>query len=114
MDCHIRKELNQDMKCTIEFLAKALLRYQEHILGGPGGWGGGPENRSPDLNFGRESGKLKLQTNHCTIRDRDTFSGTKTYINQNLKIQHVLPPSKFQRFGQLRRADQSGVFRSNA
>eukprot|EP00983_Pelagomonas_calceolata_P032434 1017407-Pelagomonas_calceolata.AAC.1 len=29
---------------------------QEHILGGPGGWGwgGGPENRSPNLNFGRD------------------------------------------------------------
>eukprot|EP00983_Pelagomonas_calceolata_P106078 1159197-Pelagomonas_calceolata.AAC.3 len=27
--------------------------HQEQCLGGPGCWSEGPENRSPDLNFGR-------------------------------------------------------------
>eukprot|EP00983_Pelagomonas_calceolata_P109038 1159516-Pelagomonas_calceolata.AAC.21 len=40
--------------------------HQEHILGGPGGWGGGPKNRSPDLNFGRRNGEVTSQSNHCT------------------------------------------------
>eukprot|EP00983_Pelagomonas_calceolata_P000461 15659-Pelagomonas_calceolata.AAC.1 len=40
--------------------------HQEHILGCPGGWGGGPENCSPDLDFflaGKMASKHSRATN---------------------------------------------------
>eukprot|EP00983_Pelagomonas_calceolata_P062633 1147373-Pelagomonas_calceolata.AAC.2 len=49
--------------------------HQEHILGHPGGWGWGSKNCSLDLNFGRENGELKLQTNQCTIWGHVTCAG---------------------------------------
>eukprot|EP00983_Pelagomonas_calceolata_P122293 1160894-Pelagomonas_calceolata.AAC.3 len=55
--------------------------HQEHILGGPGDWGGG-KNCSSDLKFGRGNGEYLLQTNQCTIWGRVTFAGLNKIKNE--------------------------------
>eukprot|EP00983_Pelagomonas_calceolata_P062343 1147260-Pelagomonas_calceolata.AAC.2 len=47
---------------------------EKHILRGPGGWGGGPENCSPVLNFCRGTGELTPQSNHQW--GRKSFAGS--------------------------------------
>eukprot|EP00983_Pelagomonas_calceolata_P077562 1153920-Pelagomonas_calceolata.AAC.1 len=64
--------------------------YQEHILGGPGGWGGGPNNRSPDLNFGR--GDVELNSRATTAVS--TCSGGLTEPNVLVKRAAVTAPQQ--------------------